>query len=126
MQTAQDNFDQVKLTLHRLNEDWSPVGETFSHQAAMHLRRDWTEGSRVSAMIDIMKGQALLYKRYHDLMKLENYNPMTYHQRERWNQIYTAACSMLSELEDTLARDVRAKYEAAKRNYYNDLFMQNI
>lgn len=124
MTTAQDSYDRVKLTLQRLNEEWSPIGKTLSHQASMHLRRDWTEGSQLSAILEMMQGHAILLQQFRALNSLDKplAQPSDPYIMARWEQIFNAATSMLQGLEETLARDTRAKYESRKREYFAKLF----
>ena len=126
MKSAQTKFDILKLQLTRLNEDWSLTGETFCHQAAMHLRQAvWNDANVLASLRPLMLAVANMVKRYSVYM-----NPDTApaqgiadeHNLERWNQFFTASSYTMDELESFLSQKERDQLAQETIETYRRLF----
>ena len=125
MSGMQKYFDTAKLQLHRLNEDWSLIGSTFSHEAARHLRTDWIETNPSASVTALMTAQTHMLAAYAKHCDPESgyVNPVVQaHDLRRWNEMYDAAANTLLVLEDCLHDKDRKRYEQNKTNLYKQLF----
>lgn len=125
MRSAQDKFTYMKEQLTRLNEVWSLTGETFCHQAAMHIRQAiWNEKDIVSSIRPLMLAVCSLQRRYAkhvDPDTMPESGPGSDYAVERWNQTFTATAYILDELESFLSQKERDTFnretiEAYKRS----------
>lgn len=124
MNNTVTKLQTAKLSLCRLNEEWSLTGETFCHQAASILRRDVT-GHIVEDLNNIQTAAAYLVKRYATVA-----DPYTgeYNTREdsanidHWNRTFTAAMNTLSLVESSLSYSEARKINKNIFNLYKRLF----
>ena len=90
----QETFDRVKLQFTRLNNMWSPKGDTFCHQAEYHLRHAVIcDGQETYAVAQLCAARDLLARAYMEW----NRNARDYNT-DSWNSIYGAACHMLDSI----------------------------
>lgn len=100
-------YDQVKLTLSRLNSEWSISGGILSPHAAYLLRRDADTRNPLDTIGNLVEAYA------HITMAAAHYiDPATGeydayaegHKLDRWNQIYAGMSeSLLSNVIDSLS-----------------------
>lgn len=128
MKSARDKYDLLKIQLGRLNEDWSLTGETFSHQAALHIRQAvWDEKNLLASLRQLMLAVCALqrqYSRHVDPDTMPARGAGDDHSIERWNQTFTATAYIMDELEsflssserDQLGLETIAAYKQAYQN----------
>ena len=128
MNSARDRFDSLKATLDRLNEDWSPTGETFCHQAAMHIRQAvWNDREIYPALQQLMLAVANLTKRYAmhvdaDTMPADGIGLDV--KMNSWNNTFTAASYIMDELESFITQKQRDQLAHETIQTYNRLFQK--
>jgi hypothetical protein len=126
MSSAQTRFDMLKLSLSRLNEDWSPTGETFCHQAAMHIRQAvWDDNDIYSPLHQLMLAIAHMVKRYSqhvdaDTMPAQGVGLDV--AIDGWNNTFTAASYIMDELESFLTQKQRDELAQQTIQTYKRLF----
>lgn len=126
MTSAQTRFDMLKLQLTRLNEDWSLTGDTFCHQAAMHIRQAvWNDNDMMSPIRQLTLAVAHMVKRYVVYMTPETAPAKGIaieHKLERWNQFFTASAHTMDELESFLTQKQRDMLAHETIETYQRLF----
>lgn len=128
MTTAQTRFDMLKLQLSRLNMDWSPTGDTFCHQAAMHIRQAvWNDQHMLEPIRQLSLAVAHMVKRYVRYMTPETAPAngiASIHILERWNQFFTASAYTMDELESFLTQKQRDMLAHETIETYRRLFQK--
>ena len=128
MKSARDKYDLLKIQLGRLNEDWSLTGETFSHQAALHIRQAvWDDKNLLASLRQLMLAICSLqrqYARHVDPDTMPACGPGDAHTLDRWNQTFTATAYIMDELESFLSQKERDQLgfetiAAYKQSYQN-------
>lgn len=115
--TVNDAYDRVKLSLSRLNREWSLTPEVLSPQAHMILRRDMPDDNLVAGVSDLAEAYA------HMVVAASQYldpssGPYDAHTDayliQRWNGYFGAAGDMLMfDMIDAL--DAAAKEKVMQR-----------
>jgi hypothetical protein len=115
--TTNDAYDRVKLSLSRLNREWSLTTETLSPQADTILRRDMPDDNLVAGVSDLAEAYAhmtMAAARFLDPSSGPYDAHGDAHIIQRWNVYFGAAGDMLMfDMIDAL--DERAKQKVMQR-----------
>ena len=126
MTTAASRFDMLKLTLTRLNMEWSPAGDTFSHQAAAMLRAAvWNEGSMLNAVMQLWCARAYLERQWASMIDTTQLQPHEIRDSSslrRWDETMQGCTSHFDELESYLSRDCQDKLAKHIYGLYKKLY----
>lgn len=108
---SREVFERVKLQMSRLNDMWSPTGETFCHNTDYLLRNAvWTDNSPTPIM-QLTRCYSNLRRKY-----MEWNESATDYSLSDWNSILGSTHCMLEELQMmlnknnfALAKDIEQK-----------------
>ncbi len=122
--TTNDAYDRVKLSLSRLNNEWSLTTETLSPQADMILRRDMQDGNLVAGVSDLAEAYAhmtMAAARFLDPSSGPYDAHADGHLIAQWNIYFGAAGDMLlfdmiDSLDDAEKQKVMQRFNSALSN----------
>ena len=115
--TVNDAYDRVKLSLSRLNNEWSLTPEVLSAQAHMILRRDMPEDNIQQGIGDLAEAYAhmtMAAARFLDPSSGPYDAHADGHLIAQWNDYFGAAGNMLM-FDMIEALDERAKEKVMQR-----------
>lgn len=108
---SRETFERVKLQMSRLNNMWSPTGDTFCHDTEYKLRNAVWQYDSVHPIMQLTHCYSNLRRKY-----MEWNESATDHSLSDWNSILGSTHSMLEELQMmlnktnfALAKDIEQK-----------------
>jgi hypothetical protein len=126
--TIHDAYDRVKLSLQRLNGEWSLTPETLSPHAGMVLRRDMNDNLTAGAsdLAEAYAHMVVAAARFIDPADGAYDMHTDQHLIARWNSYFGAAGDMLmfdliESLDESEREKVMLRFDAALNNA-NSLF----
>lgn len=113
MSSARDLFDRSKLTLHRLNNLWSPTGKTFCYSADHWLRQSvWNDDDPDASITQLHYALIHLMRAY----KMWNETGTIDTKNTEWNLILSGAMNNLDMLRPMLKRSSNAAVQNIMQN----------
>lgn len=123
---AADRFASLKLILSRLNGEWSPTADTFSHQADASLRQAvWSETNIWGALAHLWTARIYMERAWADMIDSTQMAPHEIRDSNvlrRWSETLEATISFFDELESYVSRDEKDMLAKHITSFYNKLF----